>query len=906
MGSGDLGNLSMRDLFRMEVEGQAAILTAGLTALEHNPADHDQLEPLARAAHSIRGAARMVDVDVAVRIAHVLEDCFNAAQEGKMLLEAPHVQLLGKGVAMLSQIAGLADEESGNWFGENAAAIEDLISAVANIIAGAAAQSKPAPELPKPAAPHKPAAPANLADASMLELFRTEVDNHAAALTNGLLALENAPASGECLEAMMRAAHSIKGAARMVGVQVGVQVAHVMEDCFVAAQEAKISFSPEHIDVLLKGVDTLKAIGEATNDDLDAWAAAQQADIEALIAALNAVLSGTELPAGTPSQAPAIPAEPSAAPDKSAVAAAGNHAGDNAIRVSADNLNRLMGLAGESLVESRRLRPFVDSLLVMKRRQVELISLLDTLQDVLEQESVNDLAAGLLNETRHKAADFRQLVSDRIAEMEEFDRNSNNLSGRLNREVVASRMRPFSDGVQGFQRMVRDISRSLGKKIKLEIHGLSTKVDRDILERIEAPLNHLLRNAIDHGIEMPEQRERLGKPAEGTIRLEAMHSSGMLSIIVQDDGRGVDLDKLRKKIVNRNLVSFDMAASLSDVELLEFLFLPNFSTRDNVTEVSGRGVGLDVVQSVVQDMRGVIHTSSKPGQGIRFHLQLPLTLSVIRALLVEIAGEPYAFPLARIERTLKLPKQSIEQLEGRQYFTLNNQHLGIVSAHQVLNLGDVPPQDDELAVVVIGERLNRYGVVVDRFLGERSLVVQVLDPRLGKINDISSGAILDDGAPTLIIDVDDMVRSTDLLVSGGRLAGVKQAAGQAKAQSSKRILVVDDSITVREVERNMLAAKGYEVEVAVDGMDGWNAVRTGSYDLVISDIDMPRMNGFEFVGMIKQDKQLKALPVMIVSYKDREEDRMRGLEAGADYYLTKGSFHDETLLDAVEDLIGKA
>jgi two-component system sensor histidine kinase and response regulator WspE len=287
-------------------------------------------------------------------------------------------------------------------------------------------------------------------------------------------------------------------------------------------------------------------------------------------------------------------------------------------------------------------------------------------------------------------------------------------------------------------------------------------------------------------------------------------------------------------------------------------------------------------------------------------MQLPLTLSVVRALLVKIGGEPYAFPLARIDRTLKIHRDQIETMEGRQYFTFGNQHIGMLSASQVLELSEPVQHQDELPIVVLGERLDRYGLVVDCFLGERNLVVQTLDTRLGKIRDIGAAAILEDGAPCLIMDVDDLIRSIDILIAGGRLDRLEANDAGSHHHHGKRILVVDDSITVREVERNMLASRGYAVDVAVDGMDGWNAVRTGQYDLVISDVDMPRMNGFEFVAHIKEDPALKSTPVMIVSYKDREEDRARGLEVGADYYLTKGSFHDETLLDAVLDLIGEA
>jgi two-component system sensor histidine kinase and response regulator WspE len=579
---------------------------------------------------------------------------------------------------------------------------------------------------------------------------------------------------------------------------------------------------------------------------------------------------------------------------------------DRMVRVTAENLNRLMGLAGESLVESRWTEPFAKALRQLKRSQLELADILERLREALTEVEVPERVAEHVTAARRKVNECRHLLAERLTELELFARRSENLANRLYREAIASRMRPFDDGVQGFPRMVRDIARRLGKKVSLEIIGRATEVDRDILERLEAPLSHLIRNAIDHGIEPPEERLAVGKPEEGTVRLEAAHKGGMLSITVSDDGRGVELERLRQKIISTQLTTADIATSLTEAELMEFLFLPAFSTKESVTEISGRGVGLDVVHEMAREVGGTVRAVSEPGQGMHFYLQLPLTLSVLRTLVVQIAGEPYAFPLARIDRALMLPKDDIDVVAGRQYFTIDGQHIGLVSAHQVLVLQESTHNSDTLPVIVISDRLNCYGLVVDRFVGESDLVVQPLDPRLGKIPDISTAALLEDGSPILIIDVEDMVHSVDNLLGGRRLRKVSQAASATIGPTRKRILVIDDSITVREVERQLLANHGYEVEVAVDGMDGWNAVRAGHYDLVISDVDMPRMDGFALVSQIKNDARLSALPVMIVSYKGSEEDRHRGLEAGANYYLTKSSFHDETLLQAVVDLIGEA
>ncbi len=514
----------------------------------------------------------------------------------------------------------------------------------------------------------------------------------------------------------------------------------------------------------------------------------------------------------------------------------------------------------------------------------------------------------LLAKAKAQAAQDLQRLGETVEAIEEFARVSEDLSSRLHHEVLASRMRPLADGIRGFPRLVRDLARELGKQARFEVVGETTGVDRDILDRLEAPLNHLIRNALDHGLEMPEDRRAAGKPPMGTIRLEARHRAGMLQIVLADDGRGIDLERLRAKVVERGLTTAAMAARLSETELLDFLFLPGFSTKEHVTEVSGRGVGLDVVQSMVHAVRGSVRVASRPGKGTRFVLQLPITVSVIRALLVEIAGEPYAFPLSRIDRIFMLDRNDLRELEGKQHVMLDDQPVGLVEATRVF---DLPPDhvlreaDELLPVVVASDRSHRFGVVVDRFLGERDLRVSPLDARLGKVPNINSSSVLENGWPVLIVDVEDLIRSIDNLLSGRRLGKLAAQVVERHVRAPKRVLVVDDSITVRELERQLLENRGYTVDVAVDGVDGWNAVRSAHYDLVVSDIDMPRMDGIQLVQHIKDDARLKAIPVVIVSYKDREEDRIRGLDAGANSYLTKSSFHDQTFLTTVADLIGE-
>lgn len=739
--------------------------------------------------------------------------------------------------------------------------------------------------------------PDQMRDASLLELFSLEADAQTQVLSAGLLALERNPTQADQLEACMRAAHSLKGAARIVGVDAGVSVSHVMEDCLVSAQENRLYLQPEHIDALLQGTDLLMRIATPGND-------VGPADVEAYVALMERLLDPSQAPvnvAPSPEPAPVVeelPPEPEPAPPvNSEPPRQGKRmteGGERVLRVTAERLNSLLDLSSKSLVETQRLKPYLASLQRLKRIQSQGIRALDTLDGQLKTQVLSLEAQEALADTRRLLSEAQALLAEKHAELDEFGWQAGQRAQVLYDTALACRMRPFADVLAGQVRMVRDLGRSLGKQVRLEIEGEKTQVDRDVLEKLEAPLTHLLRNAVDHGIEMPEQR------------LRASHQAGLLVLELSDDGNGVDLERLRGTIVDRHLSPVETALRLSEEELLTFLFLPGFSLRDTVTEVSGRGVGLDAVQHMVRQLRGAVVLEQTAGQGSRFHLEVPLTLSVVRSLVVEVGEEAYAFPLAHIERMCDLAPDDIVQLEGRQHFWHEGRHVGLVAASQLLQRPAGQSPSETLKVVVIRERDTVYGIAVERFIGERTLVVLPLDDRLGKVQDISAGALLDDGSVVLIVDVEDMLRSVDKLLNTGRLERIARRSQQTTEAPRKRVLVVDDSLTVRELQRKLLLNRGYEVAVAVDGMDGWNALRSEDFDLLITDIDMPRMDGIELVTLLRRDSRLQSLPVMVVSYKDREEDRRRGLDAGADYYLAKASFHDDALLDAVVELIGGA
>jgi two-component system sensor histidine kinase and response regulator WspE len=893
--------LSLLDLFRAELETHSLTLEKGLASGETHK-ERNRLEPLTRAAHSLKGAARIVGLDPAARLAQDMEELLTAAQNGMRQLSPADLDHLRAATDFFRRLAACPPSEIPGNLEARSRELDELAK---QLLSPPREVATPGPPLETSARADVPVA----LDPFLLDLFRTELETHSRVLEEGLVETE-ARRDPAKIQTLMRAAHSLKGAARIVGLDSAVRLAHAMEDMLSAAQRGERQLTGADFDLLLRGTDVFSGLAAREPTSIPVALAEASGRIEDL-AKQFAQPPRPAAPPSAPSPVPAAPQVPAATPAPAASPitetvpkAPAEKAEDASVRVSVENLNRLTGFAGECLVEVKTLHPLTQTVQRIKQRHSALSNAVEQALEAMGKESMLE-AQARLEEALQQAGWIHAAIPSYLTELERFSRKLEHLANRMYDEAVASRMRPFSDGLHGFSRMVRDLAKSLGKSVRFEIEGESTRVDRDILEKLEAPLTHLLRNAVDHGIEPPDSRPRAGKPSEGRVTLSARHVAGVLEIVVADDGGGIDSERVRRRIVERGYATSDMVAKLSESEVLEFLFLPGFSTSQSVTEISGRGVGLDVVQSMARQVGGNVRIAAKLGEGTRFVLQLPLTLSVLRTLMFEVKGQPYALPLTRIERVLGVPPEDVLVVEDRQYIRVDDQSIGLIDATQVLDLGSSERPAGNLHVLTLSDRLNRYGLVVDRFVGEHDLVVIPLPTRLGKVPNVSAGAILEDGSPVGILDSEDLVRSIDNLLTRGSLMKLGQQASAEKA-ARKRVLVVDDSLTVREVERRLLENRGYEVTIAVDGMDGWNAVQGSRFDLVVTDVDMPRMDGIELVKRIKGIAATKFLPVMIVSYKDQEEYRARGLEAGASYYLTKSSFLDETLINAVRDLIGEA
>lgn len=877
-------DLSMLELFRIEAENCSRVLEAGLIELESNQSA-EKIEPLMRAAHSIKGAARIVGLNKAVTLAHSMEDILSAAKKGEFRLSSSDIDLLLNSNDFFKSISIAELDGISSFLNEKQQQIEELAQKIELSLKGK--NEKQVLDIK------------NNIDFSLIELFKSEIKTNSALIKKSMEGLSEGYSKAE-MSNLIRAVHSIRGASRIIGFHSSAELSAALENELDPFSKDEKLFNENQIAVINEVFEFYEKLLETNENDFIKEADELNIKIKQLIGSINKFFS--DISQVEPAQSDESQAKKEALIGAS-IAQKETKQEEALVRVMAENLSKLLGFAGECLVEARKAKSFSTHLLNLKRRIMSLSSYKEDIFQELADYNISEEIIEKFSDSTKELDAILSLLVKFIEQFENFSLGIETSTEQLYNEALATRMRPFSEALHGFTRMTRDLSQQLKKKVNLEIIGKNTRIDKDILEKLEAPLNHLIRNAIDHGVESPEERLSIAKNPTATITLEARHFSGMLIISVKDDGAGIDLEKLRKKIVKKGYTSTELAADLSKSELIDFLFLPGFSTSSKVSEISGRGVGLDIVFSMVHSAGGTIKANTELGKGTTIELQLPLTLSIVRALLFSIQSEIYAIALTRIDRVLKIHCSSIQNLDGKQYYTFEKENIALIDCRQIFGYEQVNRERDFLNVIVISDLLSRFGIVVDEFNGEADLVVIPLNKQLGRIASISAGAILSNGTEALILDVQDLVRYIHSIFSTGKVEKLESRSKVLK--NIKRVLVVDDSLTVRETERRMLEKMGYEVTTAIDGIDGWNALHREDFDLLVSDIDMPRMNGIDLVKRVKSDEKLKSIPVMIVSYKDREEDKRLGLEAGANYFFTKSSFRGDALIEAVEDLIGK-
>ncbi len=730
-------------------------------------------------------------------------------------------------------------------------------------------------------------------DPHILELFQAEAAEHLAVLNAELLQVEREPAqAADALKKLLRAAHSLKGTAAAAGLTRIERWMHNGESCAQALARGRAEASSQTLDLLYQLFDAIEAeVQKVCTGERPAHAPLPPS-AERLREAFGADLQLFESTSVAPPEDVAGTGVVVVAPRPDDAAM---------LRVGTGKVDRLMADI-EELVQAKvvglRLIDDVAKLgnaLQALSRELQLAARTQVKGHATTRGAKNSPLLAL----RQQAEQSSELCSRVGVAARRHSHQLGVLSARLQSDVRSVRMVPARPMFASFSRMVRDLSRRQDKRATLRIEGADTEVDRDLLEALRDPVMHLLRNAVAHGIETPAERAAAGKAEEGTIVLAITSRASGLDITVSDDGRGIDRDQLRAVLVSKRLASREEAAAMPDGELERFLFLPGFSTATSIDAVSGRGVGLDVVREAVERCGGTVKLQHEQGHGTTFALRLPLSLTALRVLLVSSGGTRLAIPVNSIVRIVRIERGAVRQVDSGPAIELQGNPVVLSGIRTALGQTEVASQLDRVPAVVVEAAGERCALTVDAIDGEQELVVISLGDYLQQVPCIAGATLLASGEIVPTLNVAAVVRR----VVSSRTAGRVFAPQNEHAAERKRVLIADDSITTRSLERSILEAVGYSVEVATDGQDALAKLRAQQFDLLLSDVQMPRMDGIELVTRVRAEEGLRTLKVVLVSSLASDEDRKRGLTAGADAYIGKGEFRQELLLQTLERLL---
>ncbi|WP_317362197.1 chemotaxis protein CheW [Campylobacter helveticus] len=739
----------------------------------------------------------------------------------------------------------------------------------------------------------------------ILEDFLVEAFELVEQIDHDLVELESNPEDLELLNRIFRVAHTVKGSSSFLNFDVLTKLTHHMEDVLNKARHGELKITPDIMDVVLESIDRMKTLLNSIRDNGNDSAIGM--DIEPICARLTAISEGdvsavasvSEEPKVEPKEevVPATP-EPSVEPDvdvnqlsdseveaeierllkvrkaedqarraqkkknaavatpkptteagaEKKVPASGSGGGmDQTIRVEVKRLDHLMNLIGELVLGKNRLLKIYDD--VEERYEGE--KFLEELNQVVSQLSI--------------------ITTD------------------VQLAVMKTRMQPIAKVFNKFPRVVRDLSRELGKQIELEITGEETELDKSIVEEIGDPIMHMIRNSCDHGVEDPATRKANGKPERGVVQLKAYNEGNHIVVEITDDGKGLDANELKIKAIEKNLITEKEAGQMTDKEAFTLIFKPGFSTAAKVTNVSGRGVGMDVVKTNIEKLNGVIEIDSELGKGSSFKLKIPLTLAIIQSLLVGTQEEFYAIPLASVLETVRVPIDNIYTIEGKNVLRLREEVLSLVRLSDVFGVKQVLESGDQTYVVIIGVAESKLGIIVDTLVGQEEIVIKSMGDYLQNIQGIAGATIRGDGRVTLIIDVGammDIAKEIKVDIKAQLESSVKKPKEQP---SDYKVLIVDDSKMDRTLMQKALEPLGISLLEATNGVEALNIVKSGEHeiDAMLIDIEMPRMDGYTLAGEIRKYSKYRQLPLIAVTSRTSKTDRLRGVEVGMTEYITK-------------------
>ena len=763
--------------------------------------------------------------------------------------------------------------------------------------------------------------------------FRDEVVENHRVIGDGLLTLEDAALPLDerraAIDRVFRAMHTVKGSARLLGIETVGAVAHTCEHALMDLRDGRRAMNRPLTDALLRGADIVLELvhtvvdGRQPTVDVQEQLAALEAALAPStpvappavandpVAAPSAAPATPPAPTAVPPAPPAIPAAPAAPTAPAAVPPAApatrqrRAAGHQTIRVRVDRLDALLNIAGELAIGRQTRVAHLDALAQLEDLVAQQQRSIAQLEQELGRLRFSPSQRADLDTRLEKIGALGQQI-DGVATRQnqrfaQYASHTTQLVEDFEQEVISARLLPIANAFAHLPRAVRELARDLGREVTLTLEGEHTELDRKVIEALGDPLTHLVRNALDHGIEPPDERQRCGKPATGTITIAAQTLGSSALVTIRDDGRGMDPRRLRESAVRKGLVDQATAASMTDQESLELIFVPGFSTAQMITDISGRGVGMDVVRTSIVELGGQVQLTSQVGVGTSVTLVLPLTLVTTRVLLIELGADMFAVPAASCHASIWVYPDRLRTVEGRAMVELSDGELvPLVHLERLLGLPTERALDQRRHPALVVGSGRKMAVLVDRLIDERDAMIKPLGALLEGERRFGGAFQLGDGRLALMINVALLVQQ----MRGATLASGTMRA--ARAPRARRLLVTDDSFATRELVRSILTTAGYDVTTAVDGQDAVEKLRVSQFDLLMSDIEMPRLDGFSLAERVRGELGIAEMPIVLMTSLATEDHKRRGLHVGAQAYIVKSQFSQGSLLDIIHQLLGEA
>ena len=733
----------------------------------------------------------------------------------------------------------------------------------------------------------------------LIAIFKAETEDHLVTLENGLVKLEKDPGDIELARSLNREVHTLKGAARVFGFSEIQEVAHRIEDIFEKTASKTAVFTSFMAERIFKGLDAIRTILEKIIQEQEI-----EVDVSDLCGELEVCLAANQ--DGTRSEPSDGEKKHRQVPSPAREGPSSLAQRDAYIRVPLSRVDKLLYLVGEVVIHRMK-----SSAKVAQAKRLSKLS-----REV--QKSIASLSEAMKKDRSAQNAEMTKWVSQCAAQTQKLREHTLSLYDQVSMEsfhldpiidelqarIKEVKMLPLSTIFEGFPRMVRDIASKQGKEVNLVISGEETELDKKVMEGIKTSLIHLLRNCIDHGIEEPDLRATLGKPRDGTIKVSAFHEGDNVVITVEDDGRGMDIDQIKQTALKKRVVSINDLEGMTDKEVFNLVFMNGYSTSPIVTDVSGRGMGLDIVRRDITHLKGRVILDTKKNSGTKFTLVLPLTIAIIHVLMAKVQDMLFAFPMSSITEIVKVNMEDLSTVGGRIAFSFRDQSTPLVRLGEMLGLPQSREEEgkakEATPVVIVSSFDRRVGFMIDGIVGEEEVFVKSLGKHLGKVRNVSGAMVMATGEVAIVLDIEDLMAHSALSLQP--VTGKKRAP--TGKQKEKRILVVEDAFSTRELEKSILETHGYLVDTAVDGLDALERITGNKYDLILSDIEMPRMDGFELCRSLKKNEGYRDIPFVIVTGLQKEEDKRQGIEVGAAAYIVKSAFEQANLLDTIERLVG--